>query len=211
MMKGIKYSATLMAVLTLAFIFVGCAKPPDAEKSAAKAAMDAAVTAGADKYAAGDFEAAKGRWDSAESQMGNKNYKEAKQNYLDAKSAFEKAVVTAKTGKKTMTDAVTAALPSLENDWKILKTAAKKAGKNMKDKKADWTTDEKAFTEDLRAAKDMVVMNPLGAEAKIAGLTFIIDKWDALLNALTTASAKADVLKRKISQRRIVRSHFSVS
>ena len=210
-MERFKYSASLMIVLALAFVFVGCAKTPDAEKSAAKAAMDAAVTAGADKYATADFEAATALWATAESQMTDNEDKEARQTYIAAKSGFEKAVVSAKTGKKTMTDAVTAALPSLENDWKILKAAAKKAGKNMKDKKADWTTDEKAFTEDLRAAKDMVVMNPLGAEAKIAGLTFIIDKWDALLNALTTASAKADVLKRKISQRRIVRGHFSVS
>ena len=90
-MKSIKYSVSMMVVVALAFVFVGCAKPPDAEKSAAKVAMDAAVTAGADKYAAADFESAKGRWDSAESQMGNKDYKEAKQSYIDAKSTFEMA------------------------------------------------------------------------------------------------------------------------
>jgi hypothetical protein len=82
MMKGIKYSVSMMIVVALAFVLVGCAKPPDTEKSAAKAAMDAAVTAGADKYAAGDFESAKGRWDTAESQMANKDYKEAKQSYM---------------------------------------------------------------------------------------------------------------------------------
>jgi len=110
-----------MIVLALAFVFVGCAKPPDAEKSAAKTAMDAAVTAGADKYAAGDFEAAKGRWDSAESQMANKDYKEAKQSYLDAKSAFEMAAGNVQKNKDA-TDAVNAALPSLENDWKNLES-----------------------------------------------------------------------------------------
>ena len=91
MMKGIKYSVSMMIVVALAFVLVGCAKPPDAEKSAAKAAMDAAVTAGADKYAGGDFETAKGRWDSAESQMANKDYKEARHSYIDAKSTFEMA------------------------------------------------------------------------------------------------------------------------
>ena len=90
-MERFRYSVSLVIVLALAFVFVGCAKPPDAEKSAAKAAMDAAVSAGADKYAAADFTAAKTLWDTAESQMNDKKYKEAQQAYVDAKSAFEKA------------------------------------------------------------------------------------------------------------------------
>ena len=188
-MKGMKYSVSLMIVLALAFVFVGCAKPPDAEKSAAKTTMDAAVTAGADKYAAGDFEAAKGRWDSAESQMANKDYKEAKQSYLDAKSAFEMAAGNVQKNKDA-TDAVNAALPSLENDWKNLEATAKKVEKKMTDKAEDWTADQKAFTDGMQAAKDMVAKDPAGAKAKTDELKAMIDKWDATFKELSAAPAK---------------------
>ena len=90
-MKHFKYSVSVMMVLALALVFIGCAKPPEAEQKAAKAAMDAAVTAGADKYAVADLEAAKKLWESAEAQVKDKKYKEAKQVYVDAKAAFEKA------------------------------------------------------------------------------------------------------------------------
>ena len=128
-MKRFGYLVSLMIVFALVFVFVGCAKPPDAEKSAAKAAMDAAVSAGADKYAATDFGTAKGVWDTAESQMMDKKYKEAKQGYIDAKSAFEKAAGGVEAGKKAMTDEANAALVSLEDDWKNLEATAKKVEK----------------------------------------------------------------------------------
>jgi PBP1b-binding outer membrane lipoprotein LpoB len=188
-MERFKHSVLLMVVLALTFVFVGCAKPPDAEKSAAKAAMDAAVTAGADKYAAGNFESAKGRWDTAESQMGNKDYKGAKQNYIDAKSAFEMAASNVQVNKDT-TDAVNAALPSLENGWKNLEAAAKKVEKKMTDKAEEWAADQKAFTEGLQSAKDMVAKDPAGAKAKTDELKSIIDKWDAAFKELATAPAK---------------------
>ena len=63
-MKNFKYAVSFVMVLALALVFIGCAKPPEAEKSAAKAAMDAAVAAAADKYAAADFSAAKTLWDA---------------------------------------------------------------------------------------------------------------------------------------------------
>jgi len=50
-MKYFKFAVSSILVMALIMMFIGCAKPPEAEKSAAKTAMDAAVTAGADKYA----------------------------------------------------------------------------------------------------------------------------------------------------------------
>ena len=196
MIKGIKYSATLMAVLTLAFIFVGCAKPPDAEKSAAKSAMDAAVAAGADKYAAGDFESAKGRWDTAESQMANKDYKEAKQSYTDAKTTFETATGNVQ-ANKAATDAVNIALPALENDWKSLEATVKKVEKKMTDKAEEWAADQKAFTEGLQSAKDLIAKDPIGAKAKTDELKSVIDKWDATFKELSAAPAKTEAPKKK--------------
>ena len=39
-MKGFKYTVSLVMVLAFALVFVGCAKPPEAEQKAAQAAMD---------------------------------------------------------------------------------------------------------------------------------------------------------------------------
>jgi PBP1b-binding outer membrane lipoprotein LpoB len=196
LMERFKHSVLLMVVFAMAFVFVGCAKPPDAEKSAAKAAMDAAVSAGADKYAPTDFETAKGRWDTAESQMTKKDYKEAKQSYIDAKTTFEMAAGNVQAGKAAA-DAVNAALPSLENNWKNLEAAAKKAEKKMTDKQEDWAADAKTFTEGLQAAKDMVAKDPVGAKAKTDALTSVIDKWDAAFKELAVAPARAGAPKTK--------------
>jgi len=196
-MERFTHSVSLMIVLVLAFVLVGCAKPPDAEKSAAQAAMDAAVSAGADKYAAADFGAAKGLWDTAESQMKDKKYKEAKQGYIDAKSAFEKAAGGVEAGKKAMTDEANAAVASLEDGWKNLEAIAKKVEKKMKDKKDAWDADTKAFAEGLKTTKDMIAADPAGVKAKAGELKTIIDKWDASFKELGAAPAKAEEPKKK--------------
>ncbi len=115
-MKQVNYSIWLMMFFVLVLAIVGCAKPPEAEKSAAKAALDGAMSAGVDKYAAGDFEAAKKLWDTAEGKMNEKEYKEAKQLYINAKAAFEKAAGTAEAGKKALTDEANAAVAGLEEE-----------------------------------------------------------------------------------------------
>ena len=188
-MKRSKYLVSLMVVLSLAFVFTGCAKPPDAEKSAAQAAMGAAVSVGADKYAAADFGAAKTLWDTAESQMNDKKYKEAKQGYIDAKAAFEKAAGGVEAGKKAMTDEANAAVASLEDGWKNLEAIAKKVEKKMKDKKDAWDADTKAFAEGLKTTKDMIAADPAGVKAKAGELKTIIDKWDATFKELAAAPA----------------------
>jgi len=95
--------------------------PPEAEKQAAKGAMDAAVSSGADKYAVADLDAAKKVWETAESQMNAKKYKEAKQSYIDAKAAFEKARGAVEAGKKAASDEASVILVRLRrpgNNWK---------------------------------------------------------------------------------------------
>jgi hypothetical protein len=196
LMKHGKYLVSVIAVLALAFVFVGCAKPPDAEKSAAQAAMDAAMAAGADKYAGGDFDSAKGRWDTAESQMTNKKYKEAKQSYLDAKSTFEMAAGNVQAGKAAL-EAGKAALSALENGWKKLEATAKKLEKKMADKQEDWDADQKAFTEGLGAAKDLITKDPVRAKDKADELKSIIDKWDAAFKELAAAPAKTGASKKQ--------------
>ena len=200
-MKHLKYSLSLIVFLALASVFIGCAKPPEAEKSAANTAMDAAVSAGADKYAAADFEAAKKLWDTAETKMTGKEYKEARQVYIDAKSALEKAAGAAKTGKKALTDEANAVVAGLEESWTNLEGAAQKVAKNMKDKKDMWDADVKAFAEGLKTTKDMIATDPSGAKTKGGELKAIIDKWDATFKELAAAPAKPVAVKKAKKKR----------
>jgi hypothetical protein len=190
-MKHFKYAVSFMMVLALALVFTGCAKPPEAEKSAAKVAGDAAVAAGADKYATEDFNVAKNLWDTSEAKMNEKKYDEAKQGYVNTKTAFEKAAAAAAAGKKVVTDEAIAAVTGLEEGWKNLETAAKDAEKKMKDKKDAWEADTKAFMDGLKAAKDKIATDPAGAKAKAGELKAIIDRWDTALKELTAAPEPA--------------------
>ncbi len=189
-MKFGKYSLSLLMVLALVMVFLGCAKPPEAEKAAAKAAMDAAVAAGADKYATADFSAGKTAWDSAEAQMKDKKYEEAKQGYLNAKPAFDKAAAAAVAGKKAAVDQATADVAALEESWKGLVASAKKLEKKMKDQQEAWTADAKTFEDSLKAAKDMIAADPLGAKKKAGELKALADKWGATFTELAAIPDK---------------------
>jgi hypothetical protein len=199
-MKHFKYSVSLLMVLALALVFIGCAKPPEAEQKAAKTAMDAAVAAGADKYAAADLDAAKKVWESAEAQVKDKKYKEAKQGYVDAKAAFDKAAGAVAAGKKAVADEATAAIAALEEGWTGIEAAAKKVEKKMKDQKDAWEADAKAFADSLKAGKEMIAADPIGAKAKVAQLKAVIEKWDAAFKEMLTAPAKPEHKKVKKQQ-----------
>lgn len=192
-MKQVRW---LVVVLSLVFLFVGCSKPPETEQKAAKAAMDAAMSAGADKYASADFDAAKGKWDEAESQVKDKKYKEAKQTYIDAKAAFEKAAAGVEAGKKAVADQVNADLATLEGAWKNLDATAKKMEKKMKDKDA-WTNDAKAISEGLAKAKEMAASDPADAKAKMDEVKGMMDKWDNAFKEMAATPASAPAKRKK--------------
>ena len=188
-MRYFKYAVSSVMVLSLVFMFIGCAQPPEAEKLAAKAAMDAAVAAGAEKYAAADFDGAKNLWVATEAQMNNKKYEEAKKGYVSVKAAFEKAAAAAAAGKTAMAAEVTAAVASLGDGWKALEAVVKSVEKKMKDKKDEWAADATAFEEGLKATSTMIATDPAGAKAKAAQLKAVLDKWDASIKELDTADA----------------------
>jgi len=197
-MKHFKFSVSFMMVLALVFVFIGCSKPPEAEQKAAQTAMDAAVSAGADKYAAADLDAAKKVWAAAEAQVKEKKYKEAKQGYVDAKAAFEKAAGAVVAGKKAVADEATAALAAVEAAWKGTEEAAKKVEKKLKDKKEAWTADAKAFGENLKAAKEMIAADAAGAKAKVGELKGVIEKWEAAFKELAAPPDKAEGKKKAL-------------
>jgi hypothetical protein len=193
-MKHVRLSVSLLVVLALTLAFMSCAKPPDAEKQAAKSAMDAAISAGVDKYASDSLDATRKIWDTAESQMKEKKYEDAKKSYIDATIAFKKATMEA--GKKVAADQANAALATVEESWKKVEATAKKVGSKLKDKEA-WTTDAKAISEGLERAKEMIATNPSQAKDKLDGLKIMVMKWENTLKEMAAAPAKPKAAKKR--------------
>src|SRR5512136_1413236 len=94
-MKGIaKYLATGLSVMLMAALLVGCAKPPTQEMDAAKVAMDAAIGAGADKYAKDSLKSINDAWAAAQDEVKKQEGKLFK-NYDNAKSMIAKVTADA--------------------------------------------------------------------------------------------------------------------
>jgi len=101
----------MFVVLPLIFglaLMVGCAKPPQLDIQAAKAAIDAAQAAGAADYAAASLQAAQGAQSSLDAELQAqekkfalfRNYNNAKKLAADTKAAGDKAVADANAGKE---------------------------------------------------------------------------------------------------------------
>jgi len=195
-MKKIRSLLFVFVILAMAISWAGCSKPPEAEKEAAKKAMDAAFSAGAEKYAPAETEVAKKTWETAETQMKEKKYKEAKQAYLDAKAAFEKAVAAVEAGKKAMADQANETLKALEGAWKKLGTTAKKMEKKLKEKKKAWSAEAKTIREGLAKAKEMIASSPAEAKSKLDELKALIEKWETLFKEMTTTKPRTTKKKK---------------
>ena len=189
-MRMFKLSLFVLVAFALGMVLSGCSKPPEAEKEAARKAMDAAISVGADQYASADLEAARKVWDTAESQMKERKYKEAKQSYLDAKAAFEKAAAAVEAGKKAVADQANAALKTLEDKWKKLRVTANKMEKKLKGKKQAWTADAKAISEGLAKSKEMIASAPSEAKAKLDELRTMIDRWGTTFREMAKSPSK---------------------
>ena len=168
-----------------------------AEKEAAKKAMDAALSAGADKHPNPDLETANKLWDTAESQMKEEKYKQARESYIEAKAAFEKAAAAVETGKKAGADQAKATLKTVEAEWKKLQATARKMQKNLKDKKQAWTTDAKAIKEGLAKAKKLIASAPAEAKTKLDSVKTLIDKWKNIFKEMGASGSKAKTTKKK--------------
>ena len=198
-MRMIKLSLFVLVAFVMGMVLAGCSKPPEAEKEAAKKAMDAAISVGADKYASADLETARKVWDTAESQMKEKTYKEAKQSYMDAKAAFEKAAAAVEAGKKAIADQANAALKTLEEEWKKLRVTANKMEKKLKGKKQAWTADAKTIREGLAKSKEMIASAPAEAKAKLDELKTMIDRWETTFREMAASPSKPKAAKKKKS------------
>jgi hypothetical protein len=132
-----------MAVLVMALVMVvACGKPPQAEIDAAKAALEAARAAAADKWAETDYQTAESSLSNAEAEVDAqaqkwfKNYDKAKELMETAKADAERAAAAAVANKETAKNEATAAIADATTALEEAKTALAGAPKG-KDTKAD--------------------------------------------------------------------------
>jgi hypothetical protein len=182
----------------VALLVAGCDSPPDAEKKAADAAIAAAKSAGADKYAAPAYKAVTDLQRQAEGFMGDKKYKEAKAAYERATGMAADAGKAAVAGKAAMQAEVEKGIAAAESAWAGLEKQAQAAAKKMKpDMKKAWEDDSKAAKDGLQAAKDAVANSPADAKDKLAGVLTTIEKWSKDLAALAMPAPKTPQVKKK--------------
>jgi tetratricopeptide (TPR) repeat protein len=109
-----------------------CAQPPTQEMDAAKAAIEKAVTAGADIYAVTELEAAKTLFAQAEQKVNAKDYEGAK---ADAKEAVAKATAAEAavvSGKEAVKSEIDTMVPGVEKAYAELQKQVKAAKANKK-------------------------------------------------------------------------------
>ena len=94
-MKGVrKYLSVGLSMLVMASMLTGCAKPPTQEMDAAKVAIDAAIAAGADKYAKDGLKSINDAWAAVQDEVKKQEGKLFK-NYDNAKSMIAKVTADA--------------------------------------------------------------------------------------------------------------------
>jgi colicin import membrane protein len=204
----IKLSLFVLVVFGLGIVLAGCSKPPEAEKEAAKKAMNAAISVGADQYASADLEAAKKIWDTAESQMKEKKYKEAKQSYIDAKAAFEKAAAAAEAGKKAAADQANEAKEAAKKatDGAISAGADKYASAHLDAARRAWDTaesqmKERMYKEAKESYSDAKAAFEKAAAAVEAGKKAAADQAKAALKTLEEKLKKLRVTAKKMEKK----------
>ncbi len=161
----------------VALLAAGCDSPPEAEKKAADAAIAAAKSAEADKYAAPAYKAVTDLQRQAETFMGEKKYKEAKAAYERAKGLADDAGKAAATGKAALKAEVDKGIAAAEAAWEGLEKQAQAAAQKMKpDQKKMWEDEAKAVQATLKSVKDSVANSPAEAKEKLATVLASIEK-----------------------------------
>lgn len=197
-MNALRVRLAVPLVTMVGLLAFGCASPPEAEKKAADAAVSAARSAGADKYAAADFTAMSDALKTAESEMSAKKYKEAKASYEKVTPLAEKAAKSAESGKAAMKAEVEKQAGEIEKRWQDLEGKAKAAGKKLKaEQKKAWEAAAKSVTAGLSAAKAAAGNDPAGAKGQLGAVMAAVDKWDAELQTLAAPAKKPEVKKVK--------------
>ena len=156
---------TVGAVLALALLVVGCAKPPVEEQNATRAALDSARPV-AEKWAPNEWRSAQQAFDEANKEIETqnnrfalmRNYDKAKQMLTDAKATADRAK---QAGEANKAQAKMEAETKIAEAEKVIEEAKAVLAKvpKTKDTKADielFTSDLDGLTTALNDAKNMM-------------------------------------------------------
>lgn len=193
-------TSTVIMMLFLTVLLVGCAKAPQEDIDAAKAAVQAAKDAQADKYAAADLQAAEDSWNQANTEVETQNakfalfrsYDKAKELLTQTKAAGEKATSSAVAGKEAAKKDAEESLAAAQTATAAAKVILTKAPKG-KDTKAEieaMTTDVAGLENSLTDIQSQISKEEyLDAAAKAKSAK---EKADGI-----TAQVQAAIDKRK--------------
>jgi hypothetical protein len=173
-----------LVLLFLTVLLVGCAKPPQEDIDAAKASVQGAKDAQADRYAAADLQAAEDLMNQANAEVETQNgkfalfrsYDKAKELTNQAKAAGEKAKTAAIAGKEAAKKDAEEQLAAAQASVAAAKEILPKAPKGK-----DTRAEIEALTADLASA-----------ESSLTDIQSQISREEYL-----DASAKAKAVKEK--------------
>jgi tetratricopeptide (TPR) repeat protein len=176
-MMRIRFMLTLMVISSLLVIFMGCAEPPTQEMDEAKAALEAAKTAGADRYVPDMYNAAKKALDDALALVEQGDYDEAKTllaTAIETATNAANAVAGKKEEVKQEVEGMLQQIPEAVNQAKNLWKKAPR-GKGT------------------REALEMIKNDIAAAEASVAEVTSALESGDFL-----AARGRAQSIMKKL-------------
>lgn len=135
--------------IILAFIMAGCAKPPQQQMDAAKAAVEACKAEGADVYAADEFKKLDDDLQAALDQVTAKKYKQAREMLIKVAADADALKATIPAKKEEAKNAAMAAQDEARAALDEAKALLEKAPKGKGTK-----ADIEAFTADLKGLED---------------------------------------------------------
>jgi hypothetical protein len=176
----------LFAAMWVLFSLSGCAKAPDEELAAAKAAVKAAQDAGADKFMANNFRNVQKALEAAEAELAlqnsafilSRNYTRTKQFLKNATDLANEIKNEAPAAKEAMTNQVRENLELAKGMIKEAAADIKRASRSKEKKviakmKEDLSAAESALT---RADAEFQAGNVLGASENLGNVQRIVKK-----------------------------------
>jgi colicin import membrane protein len=189
-------------LMALAMV-VACGKPPQEDMDSAKAVLEEARTAQADKYASAEFQAAEGSMNDAQAEMDAqsqkwiKNYDKTKELLAKAKQDAETAKSAAATNKEAAKQAATTAIADATTSLDAAKAALKGApvGKDTKADLALFSQDLDGLATTLTEAQTAMGSEDYnGAKDKASSVK---EKADSIKQQIDEAAAKRAGAKKK--------------
>ncbi|MGD9900891.1 MAG: hypothetical protein AB7T22_17330 [Calditrichaceae bacterium] len=177
---------TMIVAGIMIFMMTGCADAPQAELDEANAALEAARSAGADRYVADKFAQAQTALDAATAEITkqndkfafSRNYDEAKNMLTAAKDAANEAANSVEAAKAQVKMEAEELLARIPDEIKAAKKAISKA----------------RVGKEGRAALEMIKNDMANTEASVAGVNTAMESGDYL-----TARDRASSILKKIA------------